>query len=85
MSDSTLYCETFLEHAEDGFRWRIYQVDGIYTFDYQEYVDDNGDLNTEMTGGNWKSRSTFEGLWVDEVDKICEALRLVASYGDQNE
>lgn len=84
MSDSTLYCEAFIESAQDGYRWRIFQVDGVYTFEYQEYVTDEGNLNTMMTGGHWKSQSSFEGLLVDEVDRICEALRLVASHGGQD-
>ncbi len=80
---SEAYIEAFIEHAEDGFRWRIYQIDGIFQFDYQEYVDEDGKLATcAMSGGEWKTKQTFSGLWTEEVDKVCNALQLVAEHGD---
>ncbi len=81
LSDGTLYCETFIEHAEDGFRHRFFEVDGVYQIEYQEYVNDEGKLCSTLEGGHWKTKDTFSGLWIDEVDKICAALQLVASNG----
>lgn len=78
---SAFYAEAFLEHAEDCFRWRIHQIDGIFQFEYQEYVDEDGKIATGV-GGEWKTKNTFSGLWTDEVDELCAALKLVAKHGD---
>jgi len=77
----SLYCETFIEHAEDGFRWRFSQIDGIISIDYQEYVNDAGDLCTTMTGGEWRTKSSFEGLWIEDLEEIKRALSMIATLG----
>ena len=55
----------------DDFRWVIREVDGIFHFEYEEW-----------TGETFEKKSTFEGLWCSDVNKICEALQLVASKAE---
>jgi len=84
MSDATLYTETFIEHAGDGFRHRYYEVDGIIHIDYQEWVGEDGTLACNGEKGEWKTKSSFDGLWCDEIDKIVTALTIVASGYKKN-
>ena len=76
---STLYTEVFIEHEEDGFRNRIYEVDGVIGIDYQEYVDKDGNLACGREKGEWKTKSQYDGLFMtSEIDKFIEALLIVS-------
>lgn len=84
MIDPVLYTEALIEYTEDGFRWKISEVDGIFKFEYQEYVDKDGGLyHDDKPGkGEWKTKSEMEGMWCSDVDKICKALKLVAAQSE---
>lgn len=79
--DVELQVEAIVSHERDGFRHRFSADEvGMLHIDYQEYVDpETGKLESEPGKGTWRTKETFEGLDLDEVDKICKALRIVAS------
>lgn len=79
MSTSTLYTEVFIEHFEDGFRNRIYEVDGVIGIDYQEYVDKDGNPACGGKKGEWKTKSQYDGLFMtSEIDQYIKALLIVS-------
>ena len=67
------YVEVYIDHSEDGWRWKISEVDGIFKFEYQEWIE---------ADKAWEVKSEFEGFWCSEVDDICEAMKLVAEHAE---
>lgn len=82
MSDeAVLEVEAIISHNQDGFRHRFSADEvGVLYIEYQEYVnEETGKLESEPHKGVWKTKETFSGLYLEEVDKICKALHYVAS------
>jgi len=87
VSDVELQVEAILAHDQDGFRHKFSADEvGVLYIEYQEYVNpESGKLESNVGKGVWKTKETFSGLYLEEVDKICKALRVVASSIGENE
>jgi len=83
LNNGTLYCEAIIEHAEDGFRYKFSECEGTFKIEYQEWVNkETGNPESNYGNHEWKTKSEFVGLWTAEVDKVCQALQLVAAQAN---